>query len=136
MVPDFYGTITNIQPDVWSELHMFLGDKLPPNAVLIVYVPNIQPIDLSNFSLQYLREFTQILKDIHLAGILHGDPMPRNMVVSKDQGRVLWIYFDSAQTFTETPSARQKLWIEEENEMVDYFVKALVSSEQMLCSID
>ncbi|KAJ5198189.1 uncharacterized protein N7498_007306 [Penicillium cinerascens] len=104
---------------------MFLGDKLPPNAVLIEYVPHVQPIDLSNFSPQYLHELRLILDDIHLTGVLHGDPKPRNMMISRDQSRVLWIDFDSAQTFSESLTPRQKTWIEEENEMMDYFVKAL-----------
>lgn len=108
-------------------MHTFLSDKLPPNAILIEYVPNMQPMNLSNSSLRYLRKPSQTLEDIHLAGILHGDLMLRNMMISGHQGRVLWIDFDSAQTFSETLSARQKTWIQEENEMMDYFVKALVS---------
>lgn len=96
----------------------------------------MQPIDLSNFSSQYLRELRLILEDIHLAGVLHGDPKPRNMMISRDQGRVLWIDFDSAQTFSESLTPTQKTWIEEENEMMDYFVKALVRSEQNVYSID
>ncbi|KGO78260.1 hypothetical protein PITC_036280 [Penicillium italicum] len=125
VVPDFYGTITNIQPTLWPSLQMFLGDKLSPNAILIEYIPNMQPIDLDNFSSQYLRELSQKLEDIHLAGVLHGDPKPRNMMISRDQGRVLWIDFDSAQTFSESLSTRQRTWIEEENEMMHYFAKAL-----------
>jgi serine/threonine protein kinase len=135
VVPDFYGTITNIQPALWPSLHMFLGDKLPPNAVLIEYVPNIQPIDLSNFSLQYLREFGHVLEEIHRAGILHGDPKPRNMVVSWDQGRVLWIDFDSAQTFSESLSTRQRTWIKEEDEMMEYFVEALVCLHRLCATL-
>ncbi|OQD74624.1 hypothetical protein PENDEC_c010G06668 [Penicillium decumbens] len=125
VVPDFYGTITNIKPSLWPELEMFLDDKLPPNAVLIEYVPNMQPIDLSNFSSQYLQELSHILEDIHRAGVLHGDPKPRNMMISWDRDRVLWIDFDSSQTFSDGLSARQRTWFEEEKEMMDDFVKAL-----------
>lgn len=136
VIPDFYGTITNIKPALWPDLHMFLGDKLPPNAILIEYVPNLQQIDLSNFSMQYLLEFRSILEEIHLAGVLHGDPMPRNMMVSKDPARVVWIDFDSAQILSESLTAKQRRWVEEENEMVDYFVNALVRFDQLLQSTD
>lgn len=125
VVPDFYGTITNIQPALWPNLDMFIDDKIPPRAVLIEYVPDIQPIDLSNFSLQYLHQLGHILEDIHSAEILQGDPYPRNMMISK-QGRVLWIDFDRSQTFSGSLSKRQSTWFEEENEMMEYFINALV----------
>ncbi|PLB49171.1 hypothetical protein P170DRAFT_357004 [Aspergillus steynii IBT 23096] len=129
LILDFYGTITNIQPLLCQpSLGMFLEDKRPPNAVLIEYIPNMRMIDLSNFSERRVSELRRILlEDIHPAGVLHGDPMPRNMMVQDKDGRVLWIDFDSAQTFTEdgflTP--RQEWWVKEEVEMVDYFVDAL-----------
>lgn len=125
-----------LQPSLWPDLHTFLGDKLPPNAILIKYVPKMRPIDLSNFSSQCLRELRLILENIHLAGVLHGDPKPKNMMITRDQGRVLWIDFDSVQTFSESLTTRQEMWIKEEVEMMVYFVKALVSSEQKVCSVD
>ncbi|KAL1999981.1 hypothetical protein VTN02DRAFT_3711 [Thermoascus thermophilus] len=36
---------------------------------------------------------------MHQAKILHSDPKPRNMMIAEN--RVLWIDFDSAQTFLE-----------------------------------
>lgn len=130
VVPDFYGTITKIQPTLWPSLHMFRGDNLPPNAILIEYIPNMKSISLSNFSKDYLDKFRQVLDDIHQAGVLHGDAKPRNMMISQGkQDRVLWIDFDSAQTFSEGfLSQRQERWIQEENELVDYFIEALVGS--------
>jgi hypothetical protein len=67
---------------------MFLDDKLPPNAILIEYVLDVQQIDLSNFSLRYLRELRHILDEIHDAGVLHGDPYPRNDLRGPVQGPV------------------------------------------------
>ncbi|ODM21102.1 hypothetical protein SI65_04155 [Aspergillus cristatus] len=127
VVPDFYGTITKIQPTLWPSLHMFCGDNLPPNAILIEYIPNMKSINLSNFSKDYLDKFRQVLDDIHQAGVLHGDAKPRNMMISQGkQDRVLWIDFDSAQTFSEgCLSQRQERWVQEENELVDYFIEAL-----------
>ncbi|BCS01645.1 uncharacterized protein AKAW2_51986S [Aspergillus luchuensis] len=129
VIPNFYGTIRKIQPADWPDLHMFLNDKLPPNAVLIEYIPHLQQIDLSNYSPQRLAILREILDDIHAAGVLHADPKPRNMMVSvaEEEERVLWIDFDSAQTFTEFVdlSPRQQKWFDKENEMMDYFVDAL-----------
>ncbi|GKZ81318.1 hypothetical protein AnigIFM56816_005833 [Aspergillus niger] len=85
-------------------------------------------IDLSNYSPKRLAKFPEILNDIHAAGVLHADPKPRNMMVSlSEDDRVLWIDFDSAQTFPEGGdlSPRQLKWVEGEDEMVDYFVDAL-----------
>lgn len=109
---------------------MFLDDRLPLNAVLIEYIPNLQPIDLSNSSEKRLAKLRKILDDIHRAKVLHGDPKPRNMMVSSGEyDRVLWIDFDSAQTFSEDDlPSRQEKWIKEEVEMIDYFVNALVST--------
>lgn len=131
-IPDFYGTLTKIQPTLWPSLSMFHEDNLPPNAILIEYIPNMESISLSNFSKDYLVKFRQILEDIHQAGVYHGDAKPRNMMVSQEEGkedRVLWIDFDSAQTFsTEKPlSQKQERWVRWENELVDYFIEALVS---------
>lgn len=83
VIPDFYGTVTKIKPTLWPNLHMFYEDKLPPNAIIIEYIPNMQPMCLSNFSKDYLDRFRHILDDIHQAGVLHGDAKPRNMMISR-----------------------------------------------------
>ncbi|GKZ19568.1 hypothetical protein AbraIFM66951_011284 [Aspergillus brasiliensis] len=132
VIPDFYGTIKNIEPALWSGLAKFLNDELPPNAILTEYIPKMQAIGLANYSEPRMAKFRQILDDIHKANVLHGDPMPRNMMVSLggDQDRVLWVDFDSAQTFPEDGShRRQKEWVEDEDELVDYFIEALVRED-------
>ncbi|GAQ45144.1 hypothetical protein AtubIFM55763_006596 [Aspergillus tubingensis] len=129
VIPNFYGTIRKIQSADWPNLHMFLDDKLPPNAVLIEYIPHLQQIDLSNYTPRRLAKLREILDDIHAAGVLHADPKPRNMMVSvaEEEERVLWIDFDSAQTVSECGdlSPRQRRWFDQEDEMMDYFVYAL-----------
>lgn len=86
-------------------------NRTPPNTILIEYVPNIQAIDLSTSSKTCLGRLREILDEIYEAKVLHGDPKPRNMMVSLGkQDRVLWIDFDSAQTFPEgLLSPKQKL---------------------------
>lgn len=116
-------------------------DKLPPNATMLEYIPNLQQIELSNFSEQRLATLREILNDIHQANVLHGDAYPRNMMVSVGESgpeRVLWIDFDSAQTFPEGGelSPLHKRWIGDEVELVDYFVDALVGSFFLSCLAD
>ncbi|PYI04444.1 hypothetical protein BO78DRAFT_449844 [Aspergillus sclerotiicarbonarius CBS 121057] len=110
------------------DLHMFFDDKLPPNAILIEYIPDMRKMDLETFSSSNVNRLRDVLLEMHQAKILHGDPMPRNMMVcSGQEGRVLWIDFDSAQTFAEDEALTvgQEKWVEEEVEMMDYFVQGL-----------
>lgn len=114
----------------------FLNDRLPPNAILIEYVPNLHRIDLSTFSTARTQKIRKILEEIHKAGVYHGDPFPRNMMVQEDSDRVLWIDFDRAQTFScDSITARQRQWLKEEDELVDYFVEALVRMNEDLMLI-
>ncbi|KAE8400560.1 hypothetical protein BDV37DRAFT_201564 [Aspergillus pseudonomiae] len=50
------------------------------------------------------------------------------MMVQESSDRVLWIDFDRAQTFSyDSITIRQRQWLEEEDELVDYFVDALAA---------
>ncbi|PWY91796.1 hypothetical protein BO94DRAFT_461492 [Aspergillus sclerotioniger CBS 115572] len=130
VIPYFYGIITNIQPDLWPELYIRSDDGRPLNAVVLEYIDNMHQMDLSTFSESRLTQLERILHEIHEAGVLHGDPDPRNMMVCAGrngrQDRVLWIDFDLAQL---PPggylSLRQQMWLQEENDLMDYFVKSL-----------
>lgn len=127
VVPDFYGTITNIHPTRWTQLHHFHEDELPSNAVLIEYIPNMHQVDLSNFSDETLRKISDILSEIHNLGILHGDTYPRNMMVAGN--RVLWIDFDSAQMLSPKNITRWDLWLGRETGLMREFVNCLVCLE-------
>ncbi|OGM48836.1 hypothetical protein ABOM_003013 [Aspergillus bombycis] len=128
-IPDFYGLIKQINPVEWSpHLTKFLEDRLPPNAVLLEYVPDLQQIDLSTFSIDRIYRLRRILSEIHDAGVYHGDPYPRNIMVQQSSDRVLWIDFDRAQTFfQDSITDLQRQWLEGEIELVDYFVDALAA---------
>lgn len=59
------------------------------------------------------------------------------MMVQEDEDRVLWVDFDRAQTLT--PDSLQQYqveWLEEEADMMDYFVKALVLSPTALMTAE
>ncbi|RAH50001.1 uncharacterized protein BO95DRAFT_449768 [Aspergillus brunneoviolaceus CBS 621.78] len=103
------------RPAAWPDLHLFDEDSRPPNAIFIEYVPNLQPIDLSDFSERRLAKVRKILEDIHPAN-------SRNMTASlEDYERILWIDFNPALIVSEHDlSSRQERWIADEVEMIDY----------------
>ncbi|KAL2821688.1 hypothetical protein BJX63DRAFT_418052 [Aspergillus granulosus] len=130
VVPYFYGTVTNIQPDHWQSLSMLFDDVRLLHAVILEDIDNMHQLDLSTFSESRLIQMERILQDIHEAGVLHGDPDPRNMMICPGRcgkpDRVLWIDFDRAQLLPEDNlSARKKRWLRNENELMDYFAKSL-----------
>ncbi|RAH70524.1 uncharacterized protein BO66DRAFT_411186 [Aspergillus aculeatinus CBS 121060] len=110
VIPNFSRIITKYPARCLGDLHMFNDDRLKPNAVRVEYVPNLQPIDLSNSS------------ERRLAKVLHGDSKPRNMMASlEDYERILWMDFNPALIFSDHDlSPRQERWIADEVEMIDY----------------
>ncbi len=131
VVPRFYGCIEKILPQNWKpHLDTFMDEKVPLDAILIEYIPDLREIDLTTYSKDRMVKVVSILRDIHNVGIRHGDPYPRNiMVAGKDQNRVVWIDFDRAVTYTANLTAKQRRLMNEETEMIDYFVAALVCDE-------
>jgi tRNA A-37 threonylcarbamoyl transferase component Bud32 len=114
-----------------SYLDMFLDDSWSPSAILIEYVADMHQMDLSTFSKSGLASLRAILGEFHEAKVFHGDADPRNMmVVSGKPDGILWIDFDSAQTFPENKPLiqRQQEWMELEILRMDYFVYGLVCS--------
>ncbi|OAR01780.1 hypothetical protein LLEC1_03329 [Akanthomyces lecanii] len=99
VIPNFYGTIERIDVGLWPDLCDFKGDLLPPDAVLLEYIPNVERCGIENFSEDNLSRFSLVLREFHELGLLHGDPYPRNMLVARQQprDRVVWIDFDCAQ---------------------------------------
>ncbi|OJJ68165.1 hypothetical protein ASPBRDRAFT_58207 [Aspergillus brasiliensis CBS 101740] len=128
-IPDFYGIIKQINPVRYLPyLQDFVADTLYPNAILMEYIPDIHPIDLSNYSEKRLHKLQQILLEIHQAQVYHGDPYPRNMMVQTTSDRVLWMDFDRARTFTSQSIKQRHLdWLDRETRLMDEFVEGLVS---------
>ena len=95
-------------------------------------------MDLSTFSKSRLASLRAILGQFQEAKVLHSDADPRNMmVVFGKLDKVLWIDFDSAQTFPENKplTQRQQEWMELEIQRMDYFVYGLVCSQWILTNI-
>lgn len=108
--PQFFGTLEQIQPKQWKpHLDMFLQHDLLPNAILIEHIPHMEMMDLPTFSTDRLNKLVSILKEIHVAKVLHRDPCPRNMMIVPGRpDRVLWIDFDRVQIYSSPLTASQR----------------------------
>ncbi|PMB66127.1 hypothetical protein BM221_008329 [Beauveria bassiana] len=87
VVPDFYGIVREIDVLLWPFLSPFVNDKFRPDAVFIEYIPNAEPCQISNFSEDNLARFAQVLSEFHQMGLLHGDALPQNILVVKQEPR-------------------------------------------------
>lgn len=103
LVPSFYGVVDlpswrqvnawfpplapadGGEVDLWA---FFSQDINPPKAILIEYLPDMKHLGLRNLSVAVANESLRILARIHEAQILHGDFLPRNILVG-DDGRVV-----------------------------------------------
>ncbi|ATY64299.1 serine threonine kinase [Cordyceps militaris] len=128
LVPKFYGVIQHINVELWPDLHAFRHHKWRPNAVLIEYIPDAEKICLNNFSQDNVNRLCSILAEFHQAGLLHGDPYPRNMMVvqGKLKDRVFWLDFDSSKVVDrQTCSEQVERQLEDEMEEVIGIAEAL-----------
>lgn len=71
-----------------------------------------------------------IIREIHKARVVHGDPYPRNMMVQPETDRVLWIDFDRAQTLPYGPlDFYVQDWFEMDVGMTDQLMDELVGHQ-------
>jgi len=132
IVPQFYGTIENLDArQCMPHLYMFLDDKGPPNAILMEYIPNMQPLHPTNYSKRRMENFINGIEQIHRALVEHSDTEPRNMmVVQGDPERAIWIDFDRAQTLhAKSMTEIEKEWISFEKELVVEMDECMVSDQ-------
>ena len=129
IVPQFYGTIKNLDAkQCMPHLHMFLEDSGPPSAILLEYIPDMQALNLTNYSKKRMGNFINGIEQIHKALVLHDDIYPRNMmVVQGDPERAIWIDFDRAQTRKST--GWRKAWISDEKQLVAAIGDCMVSDQ-------
>ena len=132
VVPKFYGSIEQIQIEDWTpHLNMFKDRNVRLNANLIEYLPDLREMDLTTYSKERMEKAVSTLQRIHAAGVLHGDPFPRNiMITGKNPGRVVWIDFDRAHTYTGKLTDHEKWWMNHEKAMIDQLATKLVSHEK------
>lgn len=81
VVPDYYGAITDIQPQLWPDLVNFHNDEQLVDAILLEYIPNMQRLYLGNVTRSRMLKLRSTLQEIHDARVLHDDIYPRNMMV-------------------------------------------------------
>lgn len=110
-------------------LKMFLDDEYLPSALFLEYIPNLEMIQLHNYTRQRMENILSGIREIHGALVRHRDLKPRNMMVVKNHPeRVVWIDFDRAETYDEDKiTCEQRCLLEEEEEVVLGFKECLVS---------
>ena len=128
IIPDLLGVIRRIDPREWkAHLDNFLEDELQPNAIVLEYIPNLQRIDLTNYTKDRAVALQNIIREIHKVRVVHGDPYPQNMMVQPETDRVLWIDFDRAQTLPYGPlDFYVHDWFEMDVGMTDQLMDELV----------
>ncbi|KAI5309934.1 hypothetical protein KEM55_002088 [Ascosphaera atra] len=123
-VPEFLGVIEKLPSRGWSKEikkildEEFWEDERPQSALFLKFIPDMQPIRLSNCSEERLRAARRALEEIHRAHICHNDIFARNIAVTPE--RTLFIDFDVSKTFPERPlkhHEREKL--KEDTEFLD-----------------
>ncbi|KAJ5083950.1 hypothetical protein NUU61_008529 [Penicillium alfredii] len=122
IVPYFLGSIRKFDPSLCQpHLKPFLEDEYLPSAIFLRYIPNLQMLDLRNYTPQRMKNLVSCIAEIHKALVWHGDPMPRNMMIIKDDpDRVIWMDFDRAETYDEdTITKEQRQGLHDEYEEVD-----------------
>ncbi|KAM0743793.1 hypothetical protein ACQRIT_001107 [Beauveria bassiana] len=93
-------------------------------------VPNFYgTIDLDNFSQDNIDRLSAYLAEFHEAGLCHGDPYPRNMMVVQGtpEDRVFWLDFDSSTRVEDrkTCNKRQEWAFQAETRAMAAFAKVL-----------
>ncbi|KAI9374779.1 hypothetical protein BJX61DRAFT_258643 [Aspergillus egyptiacus] len=131
IVPRFLGSMRKFDPALCQPyLEKFLEDEYPPSALFLEYIPNMEMVDIHNFTPERADKLIYGIREIHKALVLHNDPRPRNMIVAPgtegEEERVLWIDFDRAETYDQdTITDRQKYFLFEEEQIVIEFKEVM-----------
>ncbi|PTU23650.1 hypothetical protein P175DRAFT_0505470 [Aspergillus ochraceoroseus IBT 24754] len=126
IVPYFLGSIRKFDPSSCQpHLKMFLHDEYLPSALFLEYIPNLEMIQLHNYTQQRMHNILSGIREIHNALVQHNDPKPRNMMVVGNE-RVVWIDFDRAETYDEEQiTDEQRYLLQEEEEIVIGFKECI-----------
>ncbi|KAL2819103.1 hypothetical protein BJX63DRAFT_418883 [Aspergillus granulosus] len=128
IVPRFLGSMRKFDPSLCQpHLNMFLDDEYLPSALFLEYIPNLEMIQLHNYTQQRMDNLLSGIREIHEALVLHDDPNPRNMmVIGNHPEKVIWMDFDRAKTYDEDQiTDEQRCLLKEEDEMVSGFKKCI-----------
>ncbi|KAJ5104879.1 hypothetical protein NUU61_002226 [Penicillium alfredii] len=101
LVPKYYGSIDRLNPSSYEPwLNGFVDDKFHPNAILLEYLPDPEPLNCVNYSKERHSKAMEALAQVHNALVVHNDIYPKNiLIVPGCPERVVLIDFDVAKTF-------------------------------------
>lgn len=89
---------TGVDPFVIYE-----NDLTPPVALILECLEHAQPLTPLNITDQIVDDVLRGLHHIHLCGVLHSDPYPRNILLDK-MGQPVWVCFSQTFLLNLTPS--------------------------------
>ncbi|RAH80108.1 serine/threonine protein kinase [Aspergillus japonicus CBS 114.51] len=73
-----------------------------PRAILLEYFPYAESLNCVDYSDAHLPQAIEGMHEIHRAGVHHQDIYPKNLLLVRgNPGRLVWIDFDVATTFTD-----------------------------------
>ncbi|EAS27714.3 uncharacterized protein CIMG_10319 [Coccidioides immitis RS] len=103
IIPRFFGTMDKFDPGPCQPyLHAFANDEYPPSAIFLEYIPNLEMLDLNNYTQARMNKFLEGIREIHKALVEHGDPKPRNMLIVKgDRERTERAFLDEEEETVE-----------------------------------
>lgn len=100
-IPGFYGALEDIRPQLWRpNLDMFLTDNLPPSAIFLKYIPEMEPLGLVNYTRERMSGFESIMKEIHAASVLYDHTSPGNMMIVSGAPREIFGWISTELGFT------------------------------------
>ena len=68
----------------------------PGTALLIQHIPGVSALHLTVTG-DIIKKAEDGLEDLHRRGVVHGDPAPRNLLITEDND-IFWIDYDLAST--------------------------------------
>lgn len=139
-IPDFYGLIKDIDLKTagWEpHLEAFAEEAELPNAVVIEFIPNLRPFELSTYSTERTDQLRSTVVEIHKVGVYHGDIKQRNTKVQEETNRAVLIDFDRAVTFpldsrTQTEEEDMQRWLANEEILLCEVLVQLVSPQNLI----
>ncbi|KAL4969494.1 uncharacterized protein BDV14DRAFT_84402 [Aspergillus stella-maris] len=83
IVPRFLGAMRKFDPSLClPQLRKFVRDEHLPSALFLEYIPNMEPLQLHNFTTERADNLMEGIRQIHNALVLHNDPKPRNKMLA------------------------------------------------------
>lgn len=136
LVPDFYGVVRDMMPEDWSIIGLFRPRLLPADAILIEFIPEMQMLNLENYTKSRGEIICQTFRDFNRLGVLHRDIHPRNIQIvigrTRRSERVLWTDFELSELIDRRRSKGVlKEWLKNERKQLAELLKCVAEDYEI-----